>query len=133
MLPEMIHFGNLVLVLEMESSLNSKIVGDKGNLTQHVENVHQQTQYKYQICGKSFSKSGSLKYHIKTIHEGQRDHKCDSCGKSFATSGNLKKHIKTLHEGQRFKCDFCKKYFTEFTLMMFMAFMYCIDVYFHIS
>ena len=36
-------FGNLILVLEMESSINLrgnlKIFGDKGNLTQHVENV----------------------------------------------------------------------------------------------
>ena len=34
------------------------------------------------------------------IHEGQRNHKCNSCGKSFTESGTLNRHIRTIHEGQ---------------------------------
>ena len=29
-------------------------------------------------CGKSFSRAGSLKEHMRTVHEGLKDHKCDS-------------------------------------------------------
>ena len=63
----------------------------------HVSVIHKQCK----TCGKSFSRSGELKKHIKTIHEGQRNYKCDFCGKSFTTSGHLKRHIKTIHKGQR--------------------------------
>ena len=34
-------------------------------------------------------------------YEGQRNYKCDSCEKSFTQSGSLKRHIKTIHEGQK--------------------------------
>ena len=73
--------------------------------------------------------------HMKTLHEGQRNHKCDSCGKSYARSsedthrqknykcesceklfshlGNLNHHIKTVHENQKdYCCEFCEKLFS---------------------
>ena len=62
---------------------------------------------------KSYTASESLKNHIKTIHEGHRNHKCDTCGKYFTELGSLMMHIKTIHEGQRnFKCDHCGKFTT---------------------
>ena len=66
------------------------------------------------ICNrKSFKTSNHLKKHIKTIHEGRKDFKCDSCGKSFTAAGSLKIHINTIHEGHKdFKCDSCGKSFT---------------------
>ena len=63
---------------------------------------------------KSFTTSGYLKRHIKALHEGQRNSKCNSSGKSFTQSGNLKNHIKTMHEGQRnYKCDSCEKSYAK--------------------
>ena len=44
-------------------------------------------------CGKLFSRAGTLKIHIKTVHNGQKDHKCDSCEKAFSSAQSLKKHI----------------------------------------
>ena len=44
-------------------------------------------------CGKAFTVSVYLKDHTRTLHNGQRDHKCNSCGKSFTQSGVLKRHI----------------------------------------
>ena len=35
--------------------------------------------------------------HIKTVHKGHKDFKCDSCGKSFTQAGNLGRHIKNVH------------------------------------
>ncbi len=49
-----------------------------------------------------------------TVHNGQKDHKCDSCGKTFSLSVNLKKHINSVHNGQKdHKCDLCGKSFSQ--------------------
>merc|ERR1712020_704732 len=53
-------------------------------------------------------------YTSRTVHEGQRDHKCDLCDKFFSRSENLNVHIRTVHEGQSdHKCDVCGKFFTK--------------------
>ena len=48
---------------------------------------------KCESCGKLFSEAGYLKKHIRTVHEGHKDHKCESCDKSFSQAGFLKRHI----------------------------------------
>ena len=45
-------------------------------------------------CGMFFSPL-YFDYHIKTIHEGRGDYKCNHFGKFF--SGLLKRHIKSIH------------------------------------
>ena len=42
-----------------------------------------------------------MRRHINSVHNGQKDHKCDSCGKLFSQAGNLKKHIISVHNGQK--------------------------------
>ena len=76
---------------------------EKQGLTLHLKNYHQEGQrnFKCDACQNSFTESGSLKKHTKTIHDGQRNYKCDSCGKFFTQSGHLKNHITTIHDGQR--------------------------------
>ena len=34
-----------------------------------------------------------------SVHNSQKNYKCDSCGKSFNQAGNLKRHIKSVHNG----------------------------------
>ena len=47
-----------------------------------------------------FSTANYMKIHINTIHNDEKDHKCDSCGKSFSQSGSLKTRINSVHNGQ---------------------------------
>ena len=48
---------------------------------------------------------------IKTVHEEQKDHKCETCSKEFGTRSNRNLHIKTVHAGQKYhKCYKYVKY-----------------------
>ena len=70
--------------------------------------------YKCDLCCKSFGHVGSLKRHLKTIHEGEKDHLCTVCNKAFTQPGSLKLHVKTVHEGVRqHQCTVCGKSFGE--------------------
>ena len=56
-----------------------------------------------------------MRDHIKSIHEGIKEYKCEYCGKEFDKKNNLKKHIIGVHEesteNYNFVCDFCAKRF----------------------
>ena len=53
------------------------------------------------IFDEAFFRAGYLKTHINTVHNGQKDHKCDTRDKAFFRGDKLKKHINTVHNGQR--------------------------------
>lgn len=71
---------------------------------------------------------GGINGHIRSIHEGQNDFKCnlcdvhqsakpfmcDICNKSFGTKTNLSRHVEKFHEGKRdFKCNLCDARFAD--------------------
>ena len=95
---------------------------DKYGLETHYMETHNDVQNENLNKSESFDKSlesGKLRTHIKTVHKGQKDFKCDPCGKSFTSAGYLRKHIKTIHEVQKnFKCDSCGKSFTQASNLM---------------
>ena len=63
---------------------------------------------------KALVKLVHLKVHIKTVHEGVREHTCHICGKTLSQADHLNLHIKTLHEGVReHACQVCDKSFAE--------------------
>ena len=64
----------------------------------HIDSVHNwQKDYKCNSCVKSFSQAGNMKTHIDSVHNGQKYHKCDTCGKSFSQARNSHKfHIFNL-------------------------------------
>ena len=60
------------------------------------------------ICAKDFTTKGSLKTHVKMIHDKIHDFKCNTCDYMSSTKGNLSKHIKQVHDRiQDIKCDTC--------------------------
>ena len=51
----------------------------------HIDSVHNwQKDYKCNSCVKSFSQAGNMKTHIDSVHNGEKYHKCESCGKAFS-------------------------------------------------
>ena len=57
--------------------------------------------------------SEHIKKHIKNIHQGKKDHKCDACGKSYVDLQGLKRHIIMVHEGRKdYSCEYCGKAFS---------------------
>ena len=80
-------------------------------LLNHNENDH---PYQCEICDKRFSRNWSLKKHVKTVHEGVKNHQCRICNKSFGTLSNLKRHLKSVHEKKKdFQCNLCNKTFSR--------------------
>merc|ERR1719323_1569024 len=62
------------------------------------------------ICGRSYSQTGNLNVHLKTVHgvvveggraqtnnEGIRPHRCYICNRLFTTSSNMYQHIRSVH------------------------------------
>ena len=53
-----------------------------------------------------------MKGHIVTIHEGNKQFKCDICNNNFGGKGTLKQNVETVHEGRKtFKCCICNANF----------------------
>ena len=70
----------------------------------HINSVHNgEKDHKCDSCEKAFSRAGHLKIHINAVHNGQKDHKCDICGKAFSQAGDLNRHINLVHHGQKKK------------------------------
>ena len=96
------------------SSLEEIVIDLGLDLGTHIKTVHEGVKnHKCDACGKSFSEAGTLKKHLRATHEGVKNHKCDTCGKAFSRAGHLKTHINSVHKGVRnHKCDQCFKLFT---------------------
>ena len=77
--------------------------------THHFSSLHNgQKDHKCDSCGKTFSWAQYLKKHIISVQNGKKDHECDSCGNAFSQEGTLKTNINSIHNGQKdHKCDSC--------------------------
>ena len=73
----------------------------------HIKIIHQgQRNHKCDYCGKFYTRMTNLKINFKIVHEDQENFLCDSCEKFFTLKQNLKTRIKNVHEGKRnYKCD----------------------------
>ena len=92
------------------------------DLTKHLSRVHGDAKNAKKIlencdyCGKSFSRC-HLKDHIATVHEKQRNYRCEICSKSYTQRSALHKHNRAIHENSTksttHPCKKCDKVYTS--------------------
>ena len=87
------------------------------------EREKKETIYICDTCGKNFSSLGSLKRHVKKIHENMpKILVCDKCegGKTFETRTELGKHMRKVHKIGKEKncvCSVCGKAYLEMAFL----------------
>ena len=89
-----------------------KVLSSELYLKKHVTSVHNsQKDNKCEICGKIFMRK--LKRHINAVHKTEKGFVCVTCNKSFNVKAKLKKHM-TIHEGRKdWTCDSCGKAYSS--------------------
>ena len=85
-------------------------------MKKHIKTIHEgRKDYKCEYCGKLFGQNGSMWTHVRMVHKGRKE-ECNICNKSFHPNALLN-HIKQVHKGQKqFKCNICNTYFGIYTL-----------------
>ena len=60
------------------------------------------------------TRKDTLKLHIKSVHDSQKNHCCTQCDYKAFFKKTLQKHIKSVHEeGQIFPCQHCEYFATR--------------------
>ena len=87
-----------------------KAIFEKANLKRHLRIVHEgRKDHKCEHCGKEYAEKKRLKTHIKREHDNIRDEKCNQCGKLFFSKQVLNEHIRNIHK--HFSCHVCDETF----------------------
>ena len=93
-------------------SCDSIFTGHNLNLCQHNLGIHVKTihggekNFKCDLCGKSFWHPWHVKRHINAVHKKLKPASCDVCGKSFDSERYLKKFHQCKGANE---CNMCKK------------------------
>jgi hypothetical protein len=71
--------------------------------------ANEKRDHKCGQCNMVYSTTGTLKRHIKMIHDKIKDHACSNCEYKCSTASSLKKHIKAMHlQIKDHVCDQCE-------------------------
>ena len=96
-------------------SLCNVKVFNKKDLKAHIASVHEDTKrYLCPIrnCNSSFPDNKKLNRHIKTIHGGKNNPRCQTFDTQFVKKVDLKNNQATVHDGGKpFRCDLCEEMF----------------------
>ena len=72
-------------------------------LKRHYDGAHlRKREVTCPTCDKTISEKGSLKRHIRQVHEGEKEikkGKCHICNKKFSKLKTMKEHVTMVHEG----------------------------------
>ena len=100
----MCHVRNVLLKvtnIKLRCSLCDALLANKTILKGHIDVKHGEVKdvqdLKCRLCMKQYSTNASLKYQIKTIHEGMKTHKCQICDYASNNKLYLEGHIKCHH------------------------------------
>ena len=99
-----IYWKKLIKFFNAVKSINSLINKEEENkqivlmdIKKQNKIIHAGDEIKCEICGKCFTRKKSLNAHVKTVHEGIKNHNCKKCGKEFARLYHLKRHINSVY------------------------------------
>lgn len=63
------------------------------------------SRYLCPICGKEMKRLRSLRGHLATRHNMQKDFACPICGREYGYKHKLAEHLKTCHQGSEFPAE----------------------------
>lgn len=91
----------------------NKVFHTKQSLKRHQSEHMEGFKYQCKDCNITFKGYDKYRYHIQSIHEGERRHLCTVCGRRFFQNTHLLDHM-WLHTGEkRYKCKKCDKSYTS--------------------
>ena len=99
----------LIAINMYECDVCKKAFSLKGNLAQHIKNVHLKA-YNVNICpfsDKILSSKENLTKHVQNFHKNKGTCQCHECGKFYKNPGNLNEHVAAVHFAVRYECYCC--------------------------
>ena len=84
----------------------------KGIFSAHYLKIHINSVHKWpcEKCNRLFSLPANLKRHIKLLHDGSKNEKCNACDANFSHKTELKIHLRKTHH-KHYKCEICQMSF----------------------
>ena len=92
-------FDNFDIEQNVCLECNYKAPG-KSQLKTHIDSIHRGIRYRYDECEYKATQISSLNVH-KKAYRSNTIQECTTCNKQFKFLGSLKSHIKIIHEGIR--------------------------------
>ena len=78
----------------------------------HIKTKHAHRRFVCTQCKRTFAHIGSLKEHVKNIHEKLAKYQCETCGKGYSRPSHYHDHLATHTGVKRNICPICQSQFT---------------------